>query len=59
MKKLKYLDFCLNELETLADMCGVARKDLYVDPQPESDKDIKRSPYVFVKLPNDEAARFI
>ena len=37
LKKGKYLDFCLNELEALADMRGVLPSNLYAEKRPESD----------------------
>ena len=57
-KKFRYLDFCLNELEALADMNGVKREELFVQPK-ESLRNIFKSPTVYVRLPGDEVCKRI
>jgi hypothetical protein len=59
LKKWKYLEFCLPELEALAGMCGVNPTSLYNEKTPKNGIDIKASPYVYVNLPNVEAAKQI
>ena len=59
LKKWKYLDFCLPELESLAGMCGVNPVSLYNEKTPKAKVDIKKSPYVYVNLPSVEAAKQI
>ena len=58
-KQWKYLDFCLQELEALADLFGqVNPKDLYLD-DPRGSFDPKVNPTTFIRLPSDEVARQI
>jgi hypothetical protein len=57
LKKWKYLDFCLPELEALADMHGVPPQDLYHPKNPKSSLDIKKSQMVYVNLPSEGVAK--
>ena len=59
VKKYKWLDFCLPELEALADLNGVNMKTLYHERNPKPSIDVKLSPMVYVNLPNEEVARSI
>lgn len=59
LKKWKYLDFCLPELEALADMHGVPPNALYHEKNPRECLDIKKSPMVYVHLPSESVAREI
>lgn len=59
LKKWKYLDFCLPELEALAEMNGVNLANLYHEKTPKEQIDIKKTPFVYVNLPNEEVARRI
>lgn len=59
LKKWKYLDFCLPELEALADMHGVPPCALYHAQNPRSLIDIKKSPMVYVNLPSEGVAQQI
>ena len=54
LKKFKYLDFCLNELESLASMHGVPRHTLFQTPK--ESHDVHKNPLVYVNLPNDQVA---
>jgi len=55
VKKFKFLDFALNELEALSWMFGsVKRSDLYVTPKESID--MMKSPFAVVNLPSDEVA---
>jgi len=56
-KKWKYLDFCLPELEALADMHGIRAAALYHEKNPRNSLDMKASPCVYVNLPNEQVAR--
>lgn len=58
IKKYKYLDFCLNELESLADMHGIKRDKLFVQPK-ETLTNIYKNPLVYVNLPSEEVANKI
>lgn len=58
-KKWKYLDFCLPELEALADMFGVKPSALYHERNPVGTIDIQKSPCVYVNLPNEQVAKKI
>lgn len=51
-KNLNFIDFCLQELEALADMHGITKEKLYAE-DPTS-KDIVKSPFIFVYLPSVE-----
>ena len=53
----KLLDFCLQELESLADKNGVTKEQLYVN-DPNS-FDPKVNPTVYVRLPSDEVCKKI
>ena len=59
LKKWKYLDFCLPELEALAEMNGVNLNKLYHERTPRNAIDIKQTPYVFVNLPSENVAKNI
>ena len=59
VKKFKYLDFCLPELEALADMQGVKAAGLYHERNPRNKIDVGVSPCVYVNLPNVQAAKRI
>jgi len=59
LKKWKYLDFCLPELEALADMHGVTPATLYHERNPRASIDIKKSPMVYVNLPSEGVAQQI
>lgn len=59
LKKWKYLDFCLPELEALAELHGVKAASLYNEKTPKEAMDIKAAPYVYVNLPNDAVAKGI
>ena len=51
--KHKYLDFCINELESLANMLGVLNlwDEIYCRPNLQ---DIKKSPCIWVNLPSTQ-----
>ena len=53
----KHLDFARQELESLAEMFGVARDQLFVDDV--ATLDMKVNPTVYVRLPSDEVCRQI
>lgn len=55
IKKFKYLDFCLNELESLADLHGVKRHQLFTESK-EFLTNIQKNPLVFVNLPSEDIA---
>ena len=55
-KKHKYLDFCLNELEALADMGGVNIGGIYHERNPRDKININISPCIYVNLPNAKVA---
>ena len=57
LKKWKYLDFCLPELESLAEMFGVKAQQLYHHQNPKESLNIKDSPFVYVNLPNTQIAQ--
>lgn len=59
VKKYKWLDFCLPELEALADLNGVNMSNLYHESNPKTTIDVKQSPCIYVNLPNEEVARSI
>ena len=59
LKKWKYLDFCLPELEALAEMNGISLDNLYHEKTPRDQVDIKKAPYVYVNLPDEQAAKRI
>ena len=56
-KKHKYLDFCLPELEALADMSGVNIIGLYHEKNPRNSLDMNKSPCVYINLPNEQVAQ--
>ena len=58
-KKWKYLDFCLNELESLAQMNGASLANLYHPRNQKKDIDLKKNPCVFVNLPSESVAQKI
>jgi hypothetical protein len=58
-KKWKYLDFCIPELESLAEMYGADIHSLYDKANPKSELDMKRSTCIYVNLPSDEVAKQI
>lgn len=59
-KKWKYLDFCLPELESLAEMHGADISTLYDETtNARASIDMKKSTLVYVNLPSDEVARQI
>ena len=58
-KKFKYLDFCLPELESLAEINGIHAKDLYNNKTPKQNFDIKDNPCIYVNLPSEEVAKNI
>ena len=53
----KHLDFARQELESLAELHGICKEDLFVnDPNA---LDMKVNPTVYVNLPSDEVCRLI
>lgn len=54
LKKFKYLDFCLQELESISEMYGVKPEKLYA--QPKDNLNMMKSPLVYVNLPSEEVA---
>ena len=59
IKKMKYLDFCIPELEALAEIQGVKPNNLYLGNVPRSGEEIQKTPYVYVNLPNEQAVQQI
>lgn len=57
IKKFKYLDFCLAELESLSDMHGIKKDQLYVEPR--DTLNVQKNPLVYVNMPNEEVAKKI
>ena len=53
----KHLDFARQELESLADLHGVTKEQLFVN-DPDA-LDMKVNPTVYVRLPTDEICRSI
>jgi hypothetical protein len=51
IKKFAFLDFCLNELESISEMHGVKRDNLYVYPR--ETLNVRKNPTVYVNLPNE------
>ena len=56
-KKWKYLDFCLPELEALAEMYGTNLNTMYDNVNPRSAIDMKKNSCVYVHLPSDKVAQ--
>ena len=53
-KKWKYLDFCLPELESLAELFGTNLTTLYDEStNPKSQIDILKNSCIYVHLPSD------
>ena len=59
VKKYKWLDFCLPELEALADMNGISVQNLYNERNPRNTLDVGKSPLVYINLPNEQVAQRI
>ena len=59
LKKWKYLDFCLGELEALAEMNGVKKEELYANNIDTTKIDLKMAPYVYINLPSVDIAQKI
>lgn len=57
LKKHQFLDFCLNELESLSEMYGVKRGELFC--QPKETFNPKKNPTVYVNLPSEDVAKQI
>ena len=59
LKKWKYLDFCLPELESLAGLFGVKASTLYHEKNPKEYIDIKKSSCFYLNLPSEHVAQQI
>jgi tRNA (guanine10-N2)-methyltransferase len=57
LKKYQYLDFCLQELESLSEMFGVKRDTLFCHPKETFNA--KKNPTVYVNLPSEDVAKNI
>ena len=58
-KHWKHLDFCLQELEALADICGIKTENLYAEPDSKSKFEPKINPTIYVKLPSVDVCKRI
>jgi len=52
-RNFNLLDFCYEELESLAQLFGMNLEVMYQEPK----KDLDLNPCIFVKLPSDDVCR--